>query len=128
MRQGIAAAQDAKSETSRAPYEQPQLKVYGSVRLLTQGTGSNNGDSGQTMMIPCDPCLKENVVEIGRHPLGFGLYLFDYKPEHRAAHGHGRRFGVMADEVARIVPAAVHVAGDGFMRVDYSQLGIRLGA
>ena len=42
---------------------------------------------------------KNNVVRIGTHPLGLGLYLFDYKPEYQDRCGQGRQFGVMADEV-----------------------------
>lgn len=39
----------------RLPYRIPVLIEYGSVSKLTEGTGSHNGDTGQTMMIP--PCL-----------------------------------------------------------------------
>ena len=115
---------------TKISYERPALKIYGSVQLLTQGSVAiTNGDGGQNMMNPSsDRRLKQNIVQIGQHPQGFALYLFDYKPEHRVACGFGRRFGVMADEVSRVVPAAVYTASDGYMRVDYSQLGIRLGA
>lgn len=45
-----------KPETpNRLPYRIPVLVEYGSVSKLTEGTGSHNGDSGQTMMVP--PCL-----------------------------------------------------------------------
>ncbi len=115
----------------RKPYERPELKVFGSLQLLTQGSVPNsNGDAGQTMMVPptSDPRAKENIVEVGRHPWGFGLYLFDYRPEFQARNGAGRQFGVMADEVARVVPAAVSVDEAGYQRVDYARLGIQLGA
>jgi len=68
--------------------------------------------------------VKENIVRIGDHPLGFGLYLFDYLPEHRNQWGHGRQFGVMIDEVERVMPEAVSVHPDGYKRVDHSLLGI----
>jgi hypothetical protein len=61
---------------------------------------------------------------VGEHPAGFGIFLFDYKAEYRDAFGHGRQFGVMADEVEGIVPEAVMVAEDGYRRVDYARLGI----
>ena len=70
-----------------------------------------------------DPAMKENVARVGDHPAGFGLYLFDYKAQFRA-HGAGRQFGVMADEVEGIVPEAVSLDADGFRRVDYARLGI----
>lgn len=111
----------------KRPYEVPALKVFGSVQSMTQGTGPENGDAGMGMMpsTMSDPRAKQNIVEIGRHPLGFGLYLFDYKPAFADEHGRGRQFGVMADEVERIVPAAVTIGGDGLRRVDYRMLGIR---
>ncbi len=68
--------------------------------------------------------VKENIVRIGDHPLGFGIYLFDYRPEFRAQWGQGRRFGVMIDEVERVMPEAVSMHPDGYKRVDHSLLGI----
>jgi hypothetical protein len=101
--------------------------LLGSVKSITRGGGSgvfNDGMSGMGMVMGMsDPRAKQNVVEVGRDPRGFGLYLFDYKPEFRSVHGSGRHFGVMADEVERVMPAAVTVAADGYRRVDYSLLG-----
>lgn len=119
----------AKTDGKRS-YEPPALKVFGSVQMMTQGTGPENGDSGMGKMpagMMSDLRSKENIVEVGRHPLGFGLYLFDYKAEFAAGLEAGRQFGVMADEVERIVPGAVSVGEDGYRRVDYRRLGIRQG-
>ncbi|NMQ18985.1 tail fiber domain-containing protein [Candidatus Competibacter phosphatis] len=71
-----------------------------------------------------DRLTKENIVRIGIHPLGIGLYLFDYKPEFRDAWGHGRQFGVMADEIEKVMPEAVSVHLDGYKMVNYAMLGI----
>ena len=104
----------------------PQLVFLGSVKSITRGGGSgvfNDGMSGMGMVMMSDPRAKQNIIEVGRDPRGFGLYLFDYRPEFRSAHGSGRQFGVMADEVERVMPAAVIVAADGYRRVDYSLLG-----
>jgi hypothetical protein len=68
--------------------------------------------------------VKENIVRVGDHPLGFGLYLFDYRAEYRGMFGCGRQFGVMIDEVETVVPKAVSIYPDGFKRVDYQMLGI----
>ncbi|HYC35093.1 MAG TPA: tail fiber domain-containing protein [Usitatibacter sp.] len=78
-----------------------------------------------TTQMSSDRLLKQDWVRIGTHPLGVGIYLFDYKPEFRDRHGHGRQFGVMADEVERVLPAAVTRDADGYRRVDYAMLGIR---
>jgi hypothetical protein len=68
--------------------------------------------------------VKENIVRVGTHPLGIGLYLFDYKPAYREQSGFGRQFGVMADDVEAVLPQAVVMHPDGFKRVDYGLLGI----
>lgn len=72
-----------------------------------------------------DVRAKENIVSIGQHPMGFGLYLFDYKPEFKDACGHGRQFGVMAQEVEPVVPDAVGIGTHGYKVVHYGLLGIR---
>jgi len=71
-----------------------------------------------------DPSIKENCFRLGTHWLGIGLHLFDYKPEYRDAWGHGRQFGVMADEVEKVLPEAVSVHADGYKMVNYGMLGI----
>ena len=71
-----------------------------------------------------DRATKQNIARIGDHPLGFGLYLFDYKAEFRDEWGHERQFGVMADEVEAVMPDAVSVHSNGFKMVDYAKLGI----
>jgi hypothetical protein len=121
-----APAPPTSPPAKKLPYKTPVLIEYGSVRRLTSSISGGAGD-GSGMHAPSDPALKENVVRIGDHPAGFGLYLFDYKKEFRDAHGHGRQFGVMADEVEGIVPEAVGVNSDGFRIVDYTLLGVRRG-
>ncbi len=71
-----------------------------------------------------DRDIKQNIVRIGEHPLGVGLYLFDYKREYRDMWGHGRQFGVMAQEVETVMPKAVSVHPDGYLVVDHVMLGI----
>ena len=71
-----------------------------------------------------DSSIKENIVRIGDHPRGIGLYLFDYKPEYRDVWGHGRQFGVMAQEVETVLPEAVIMHPDGYKMVNYTMLGI----
>ncbi|NOU03351.1 MAG: tail fiber domain-containing protein [Novosphingobium sp.] len=114
-----------EQRSAKRTYRAPALTVYGSVRELT-GTksGASMGDATMRMSTEAsDPACKHNVVRVGEHPAGFGVYLFDYKPEF-ARFGTGRQFGVMADEVEQILPEAVSVGADGYRRVDYPLLGV----
>ena len=118
---------------SRKIYTSPKLTNHGVVRDLTQsgsgrrqesnaGMGLCNANTGRR---PCsERSVKENIVRIGDHPLGFGLYLFDYRAEYCERWGNGRQFGVMIDEVETVVPEAVFMHPDGYKRVDYGALGI----
>ena len=60
-----------------------------------------------------DRRLKSNIVKVGEHPRGFGIYEYDI-------FGH-REIGVMADEVEKVIPQAV---GEylGFKVVNYGRL------
>jgi hypothetical protein len=115
-----------RPDVKKRPYAKPVLRVYGQVRDLTGGTnGSQSGDAQVMVMgTGSDRRVKRNIVRVGDHPLGVGLYLFDYDAEHAAREGRGRQFGVMADEVEAVMPAAVAVGPDGYKRVDYGLLGI----
>ena len=111
----------------RKRYAPPVLREYGSVKALTTGGGTEPNE-GNMMMAASGPSqreLKENIVRVGTHPLGIGLYLFDYREEHRDAWGHGRQFGVMVDEVEKVMPEAVGLHESGVKMVDYARLGIR---
>ena len=105
-------------------YKSPLLRIYGAVHQFTQGSKQSGNDGTVGMTQNSDRALKENIVRVGMHPLGIGLYLFDYKPEFKAMAGYGRRFGVMVDEVEAVMPKAVVMHSDGHKRVDYALLGI----
>ena len=61
-----------------------------------------------------DRRLKSNIVRIGTHPLGIGIYEYDIFG--------GRERGVMADEVLKVMPEAVMTADNGYMMVNYGML------
>lgn len=109
----------------KVAYTKPVLITYGSIGQLTMDVGGSTIDSqGGSFNVPSDRRVKENVTRVGQHPMGVGLYLFDYKPEFREQWGHGRQFGVMADEVETVLPAAVTTHADGYKRVNYQLLGV----
>lgn len=109
---------------ARRKYSRPVLQVFGSVAQLTMTGLLSKGDGTQMMMVVSDRRLKEDVVRIGDHPLGIGLYLFRYRAPLHARCGSGRRLGVMADEVETVLPEAVVVQADGYKAVDYARLGL----
>jgi hypothetical protein len=107
-------------------YSRPRLVLFGSASELTAGGGGTKTDGGGSMPhTPSDRRLKENIVSIGTHSLGIGLYLYDYKSEFQPECGVGRQFGVMADEVEAVMPSAVVKGDDGYFMVNYRMLGIR---
>jgi hypothetical protein len=116
---------DSPSPATRKAYHAPGVRLLGAVHLMTRGNGvTANGDGGQMMMMTMsDRALKQDIVRIGEHPLGFGLYLFSYRPGVGGGSA-GRHFGVMADEVEAVMPRAVTRRPDGYRMVDYAMLGI----
>jgi hypothetical protein len=117
--------EEVERRPQKTRYIPPTLKVYGTVVEFTKGSSTQNSDSGNSRKSHSDRAVKENIIRVGEHPLGIGLYLFDYKPSFREACGHGRQFGVMADEVESVMPEAVRIDVDGYMMVDYAMLGIK---
>ena len=132
MANGVIGTSDQGSlgnvaDGAKLAYQRPSLTVYGSVRELTGAASGPAGDGAVCGKAKTsDPAAKENAVRIGTHPAGFGIYLFDYKAECRDEHGHGRQFGVMANEVERVVPEAVVVRADGYRAIRYDLIGITL--
>lgn len=66
--------------------------------------------------------IKQDVKKLHDDPRGFGVYEFFYKPEHRDTWGHGLHVGVIAQEVQRVKPEAVHRHPAGYLMVDYGAL------
>jgi hypothetical protein len=73
-----------------------------------------------TSSAPSDIRLKRDIGLVDRLPNGIGLYRYRYLWSDQIY------VGVMAQEVARVVPDAVVRGADGFLRVDYPRLGIKL--
>lgn len=123
--EGSSSGKSTTDVARKKAYQRPVVRLLGEVHLMTRGTGSTaNGDAGQMMMVVSDRAVKQNLARIGDHPLGIGLYLFDYKPDYRERCGFGRQFGVMADEVETVMPEAISTHPDGYKMVDYALLGI----
>jgi hypothetical protein len=70
--------------------------------------------------IPSDIRLKRDIVPVGRLTDGIGLYRYRY------LWSDTTYVGVMAQEVAAVKPEAVCQDADGYLRVDYAGLGLRM--
>jgi hypothetical protein len=125
MKTPMVKTQAPTLEKPKKAYIAPGLVRYGDVRTLTQAGATAPRENKGGMQKGSSRMVKQNIVKIGVHPLGIGLYLFDYKPEYRGLWGQGRQFGVMAEEVEGVMPEAVCVDAEGFKVVDYGMLGIR---
>ena len=66
------------------------------------------------LLAPSDRRLKSNIVRLGTHPLGIGIYAYDIFGE--------RQLGVMADEVEQVKPEAVMTHPSGYKMVNYGAL------
>jgi hypothetical protein len=73
------------------------------------------GTIGSAGITKSDRRLKSNIVRIGTTPKGLPWYEYDLDGR--------RQQGVMADEVLRVRPDAVHVHADGYLMVDYAKVG-----
>ena len=69
---------------------------------------------GSALSFFSDRRLKSNIVKIGTHPIGVGIYEYDIFG--------GRQIGVMAQELLEVMPDAVHQHPSGYLMVDYGRL------
>jgi hypothetical protein len=58
--------------------------------------------------------LKSNIVKVGNHPIGIGIYEYDIFGQ--------RERGVIAQELMQVMPDAVHQHPSGYLMVDYGRL------
>lgn len=65
-----------------------------------------------------DIALKHDIVLLGYLANGLGYYRFSYIGSDKAY------VGVMAQEVEQVMPDAVTRGSDGYLRVQYDQLGL----
>jgi len=79
-----------------------------------RGGGGRGGGRGRS-----DIRLKHDIVFLGYLNDGLGFYRFSYNGSNKAY------VGVIAQEVAQVVPGAVTRGHDGYLRVDYDKLGLK---
>ncbi len=108
---------NAQVESNAAKAAQPSMfdtLLSGGMQLA----GATYGGGGWSFS---DKRIKENIEYIGMEN-GHKIYEFDYKD------GSGRYRGVMAQDVKETDPDAVKTLSNGYMAVNYDQIGVRMEA
>jgi hypothetical protein len=101
---------------------QDQANQGDSTAALLGGLGGAAAGAAKLAPLFSDRRLKENIELVGKdEDTGLNLYEFNY-----ITNPNVRFRGVMADEVLAQFPAAVVKTSDGYLAVDYSQIGIEM--
>jgi hypothetical protein len=83
-------------------------------------SAEKGGATAPMVSIISDIHLKRNIAQVGELDSGIGLYRYRYLWSDTIY------VGVMAQQVAEVVPEAVQRGAVGYLRVDYARLGLRL--
>jgi hypothetical protein len=98
-----------------------RLAKYTAPAMLAVLASSEDAGAGaQVSRITSDIRLKRDIAALGQHADGINLYRFRYLWSDTV------HVGVMAQEVAAARPDAVRQGADGYLRVDYARLGLRM--
>jgi hypothetical protein len=130
VKQATQARQATQYRQPQLPrFQQPQLVGPANATFPRFGPAPNpglphfgGGPSGgrRNPFAPSDIRVKRDITLLGHLASGLGLYRFRYV-------GHDQVFiGVMAQEVLGRFPRAVAVGEDGYLRVNYRDLGLRM--
>jgi hypothetical protein len=119
--QGYTGSNVAAAPTFQGAQAQGQaaMDLYGqqmaAKNAQTAALGQIAGAAGQAATMKySDVRLKSDIVKVGDHPLGIGIYEYDI---------FGRRErGVMAHEVLAVKPEAVIKRSNGYLMVNYGAL------
>ena len=117
--QNIAAAPVANAAAQQGAYNQNlyNQQVAGqnanTTGLFSLGAAGVGNIPALTTLFS-DRRLKSNIVRLGTHPIGIGIYEYDIFG--------GRQIGVMAQELLEVMPDAVHQHPSGYLMVDYGRL------
>ncbi|MEO1640158.1 MAG: tail fiber domain-containing protein [Pseudomonadota bacterium] len=90
------------------------------IAAAVQEEDDDSDDTDTDQIGASDIRLKTDITQIGETADGIGIYSYRYL-------GHDALFsGVMAQEVAQVMPEAVITLPGGYMMVNYSQLGLTM--
>jgi hypothetical protein len=98
-----------------------RLAKYTAPVMLAVLVSTAEGRATMVSSLPAsDIRLKRDIAQVGEVDNGINLYRYRYLWSDTIY------VGVMAQEVAEVMPEAVQRGADGYMRVDYARLGLRL--
>ena len=92
-------------------------RVGGGARAGGGGGGGGRGGGGGGRR--SDINSKHDIILLGRLDNGLGFYRYSYNGSDKVY------VGVMAQEVQKVMPEAVEVGRDGYLRVHYEKLGLK---
>jgi hypothetical protein len=117
-------ADDSKRDDLRNPRRREalaRLATYTAPAMLALLASSEDAGAGAAVSRFCsDIRLKRDIAAVGQYANGINLYRFRYLWSDTI------HVGVMAQEVAVTRPDAVGQGADGYLRVDYACLGLRM--
>jgi hypothetical protein len=98
-----------------------RLAKYTAPAMLAVLMSSRAAPAISVIVLPeSDIRLKRDIAQLGELDSGINLYRYRYLWSNTTF------VGVMAQEVAAMKPEAVLRGADGYLRVDYARLGLRL--
>lgn len=103
----VFAASQAQGQADQNTYNQQ-------VATQNANTAGLYSLAGAGVKAFSDVRLKSNIVKIGNHPIGIGIYEYDIFGQ--------REQGVIAQELMQVMPDAVHQHPSGYLMVDYGRL------
>ena len=107
--------QELSEASLKRRYVRPTLEVRGRLQTVTGKESISGGTGGVS-----DIRLKRDVLLLAVLDSGIRLYRYRYLWSDQVY------VGVMAQEVQEMRPEAVVCGADGFLRVDYRGLGLKL--
>lgn len=110
----VAPPPIAQATAQRGQYDQNAYNAQ--VASQNANTAGLYSLGGSAMMASAmsDRRLKSNIVRLGTHPIGVGIYEYDIFGS--------RQIGVMAQELMEVMPEAVIQHPSGYLMVNYGRL------
>ena len=114
-----AASHAASAASSRAASAAAARAARGAASSAAANAAARAAsNAASNIRVPSDIRLKADIVPLTQTRDGFQLYRYRYIGDDTLY------VGVMAQDIARQVPAAVSVSDDGYLQVNYGLLGV----